>query len=204
MWVFWMSDMKSYASTFVSFLLRKVGPKRIDRIILFGSVAKGESTKDSDVDIFIDTREKIKDRIEKVVKDFYKSREAAIFRSRGIDNEIAVKVGELKKWKELHRVITSTGIVLWGEFQAKKRPIGSKHEVVFHWDKIGKNRGAFLNKLYGFRVKDKEYKGLLEKLGGRRMGKSCIIIPHQHKEKIYELIKKYKVEAKTLEVFALE
>lgn len=197
------SDIKAYASSFASFLIEEVGD-RIDRIILYGSVAKGEATKESDVDIFIDTEKDIEDDIRKVLKGFYNSREATLFRAKGIDNEITIKVGRLKDWKELHRSITSTGITLWGPFEAKERPIGTRHRIIFYWEKIGESRGAFLNKLYGFRSKGREYKGLLKKWEGKKVGKSSILIPAKYKEEMVELIKKYKVDAKSIEVFALE
>lgn len=194
------SDIKAYASSFASFLIEKVGDK-IDRIILYGSVAKGEATKESDVDIFIDTKKDIEDEVKKVLNEFYNSREATLFKAKGIDNEIAVRAGRLRDWKDLHRSITSTGITLWGPFEAMEIPIGTKHEVIFYWDKIGISRGAFLNKLYGFKTKGREYRGLLEKWNGKKIGKSSILIPVRYREEMIKLIKKYKVDAKSIEVF---
>ncbi len=54
-------ELQSYASTFCTFLLRELAEKieRVNTVILYGSVAKGEATIESDVDIFIDTRAKI-------------------------------------------------------------------------------------------------------------------------------------------------
>ena len=59
------SDVQAYASTFASFLMRKLGDniKDIDRIILYGSVAKGNAMKNSDVDIFIDTKKDLKKEV---------------------------------------------------------------------------------------------------------------------------------------------
>ncbi len=84
--------LKSYASYFSSYLLdniRDVG--LIERIILFGSVARDEADKDSDVDIFIELRKetsKTKKEIEKIIADFYKSREAFLFKTKGVENRI--------------------------------------------------------------------------------------------------------------------
>ena len=52
-----MTNLIAYAQNFVSFLLDKLTEKEIANIktiILFGSVAREEATKGSDVDIFID------------------------------------------------------------------------------------------------------------------------------------------------------
>ncbi|MEK6933980.1 MAG: hypothetical protein AABW75_03830, partial [Nanoarchaeota archaeon] len=67
--------------------------------------------------------------------------------------------------------------------------------------RIKKNRGAFLNKIYGFKVKDKKYKGLLEEFQGEKLGKSTILIPIEYREDIIKIIKHYGVNAKIIEVY---
>jgi len=199
-------DLQTYASTFVTFLLRKLGSriKNIDTIILYGSVATGSATKTSDVDMFIDTKKDLNKEVNDIVEQFYASREALIFKTKGIDNVINVKTGELTQWKELHRSIISTGITLWGRYQAREKPIGTHHSIIFSWDKIEKNRGAFLNKIYGFNTEEKRYPGVLEKIQGVKIGKSNIMVPIEYKEEIICLLKKYHVHAHTIEVFTLE
>ena len=200
------SDVQAYASTFTSFLMRKLGDniKDIDRIILYGSVAKGNAMKNSDVDIFIDTKKDLKKEVSDIIDEFYKSREALLFKTKRIENEINVKTGELKNWRELHRSITSTGVTLWGRYEALEKTIGSQHKIIFYWDKIEKNRGAFLNKIYGFKSGEKRYTGLLEKINGEKIGKSSIILPIEYKEEIIGLLKKYGVHAKSIEIFTID
>lgn len=199
--------IKKYASYFAAFLLNNLDEKNlenIERIVLYGSVARGEADEESDVDIFIEVRregKKFSNEINKFVEMFYRSREATLFKLKGIENKINVKIGKLKDWKELYGSIASDGIVLYGPYEAKKMPSGAKHYVIIYWDKIGKNRGAFLNRIYGFSVKGKRYEGFLEKFEGRRLGKSCIILPASHKKEVVVLLKDYKVNAKIFEVF---
>ena len=63
-------ELVSCASAFVSFVLksREIDKTKIDEIILFGSVARGDFTEKSDVDIFVNTKneeiEKIRDRLQ--------------------------------------------------------------------------------------------------------------------------------------------
>ena len=92
--------------------------------------------------------------------------------------------------------------MLWGKFETRKKPIGTNHKIIFHWDKIEKNRGAFLNKIYGVKIKEKRYQGLIEKLGGKKLGKSSIMVPVENKDEILKLIKIYRVNAKIIEVYA--
>lgn len=195
----------SYASYFVSYLLDNLKDiKNISRIILFGSIARNQEDKDSDMDIFIELNQKDKNFekvANKMVNNFYNSRESIIFKSKGIDNKINLKIGKLKDWKDLYRSIASDGIILYEHYSAKEKPADSKHCIIIFWDKIGKNRGAFLNKIYGFKINNKRYAGLIEKFSGKKIGKSCILLPIQYKSEIFKLIKDYEVNAKSIEVF---
>ncbi len=195
--------LKSYASYFSSYLLdniRDVG--LIERIILFGSVARDEADKDSDVDIFIELRKetsKTKKEIEKIIADFYKSREALLFKTKGVENRINAIIGRLDAWNQIKETIENTGILLYGSFVPTDIS-GKKHVLIF-WNKIKKNRGAFLNKIYGFKIKEKRYSGLIEKLGGIRCGKSSFIIPIENKNEMIKLLKKYGVDAQIMEIW---
>jgi len=199
--------LKAYAAYFVAYLIDALGKDilNIERIILFGSVARDTAEKDSDIDIFVELKEKTKrheERVKKILNAFYQSREAILFKSRGIENKIDLKIGKLSDWKELYRSIASTGIVLYGPYELKELPSGVKNQVIIFWEKIGKNRGAFLNKLYGFKVKGKSYPGLLAKFSGKKIGKSCVMFPAEYKEELFQLLKAYQVEAKIIDIFS--
>ena len=101
--------IKAYASYFVSFLINNLDDfSNLRAIILFGSSARGDADKDSDVDIFIDIKKSNKNeekKINKILEDFYKSREALLFKTQGIDNKINLIVGRLDEWKELKESI---------------------------------------------------------------------------------------------------
>lgn len=196
--------IKPYVSYFASYLIDNL--KNLDflnRIILFGSVARGEARKDSDVDVFVELKKEsqtVKKEIEKVLESFYKSREALLFKSRGVDNKINLIIGKLDEWKELKESISLTGIVLYGPYTDTKKS-GRKFQLIF-WDSISKNRGAFLNKLYGFRAGGKVYLGIIEKYGGKRTGKSSLIIPAEYAKEVFNLISQHKANAKTITVYA--
>lgn len=191
---------KAYASAFVTYLLTYCKGVDFQRIILFGSVAKDEATKESDIDLFIEPKGNGKDDgILKTLEKFYQSKEALFFRAKGIENKINLIIGKLDAWKDLKKSIESTGIVLLGKY-VPQGVRGTKYALVF-WDHIDKNRGAFLNKVYGFTVDKKRYEGLMSKFGGQKIGKSCVMIPIQHREEILDLMKHHKVNGKIIEVF---
>jgi predicted nucleotidyltransferase len=195
---------KEYASYFVSYLLMNLKDKEnINKIVLFGSAAKEEATKESDIDLFVDTKKESKrfsEEVRKVLEDFYTSRESMLFRAKGIDNKINIITGNLDKWKELKGSIENTGIVLYGKYVPAG--IRGRKYLLLAWDKIGTNRGAFLNKVYGFNAGGKHYAGLAEKFNCKRIGKSSIMIPVENKDEILNLIKKHKVSSKFLEVWS--
>ena len=123
----------------------------------------------------------------------------SIISAKGIENKFQVIIGKLDEWKELKNSIESTGIILYGPY-INSNIKGKKHLIVY-WESIGKNRGAFLNKLYGFKTKDKKYSGLIEISNWKKLGKSSMLIPIEDKNKLFDLIKKYKVNSKILEVY---
>lgn len=196
--------LKAYASYFASYLLANLSDAdSINKIILFGSAAKGEATKESDMDIFIEIKKDDK-RIAKIIKNildkFYISREALYFKAKGIDNKINLIIGRLEEWRDLKKSIESTGMMLYGPYVSYGAD-GRKYSII-SWDSIGENRGSFLNKIYGVRIKDKSYKGMMEKLQGRKIGKSAIMVPVESREEVIKLLKYHKVNAKITDVYA--
>lgn len=198
-----MKKVKAYVSYFTSYLLNELNDySNINKIILFGSAARGDTEKDSDVDIFIDIKKKSKKLqkgIEKIVNSFYNSREALLFKNKGIDNKINIIIGKLEEWKDLKDSIESQGIVLFGRYVSTN--VKGRKFIIFMWDKVEINRGAFLNKLYGFKANSKRYRGVIDILGGKKLGKSSFMIPIENSKEVYELFKKYKVNASAIEVY---
>src|SRR3989344_7283704 len=188
-------SLKAYASYFVSYLLNDLSEfPTIRNIILFGSIARGDSNEDSDVDIFIDIKKEDKNlnnKIEKIIEKFYRSREALLFKNKHIYNKINALVGKLNEWKELKNSIESTGIVLYGPYISAG--IKGRKYIIISWNKVGKNRGAFLNKIYGFKAGNNRYKGLVEILNGKKVGKSTIAVPAENASEIIKILGKYKV-----------
>ena len=189
--------IKAYASYFSSYLMLNLSEfNNIEEIILYGSVARGDSGKESDVDIFIEVKKnskKFEKDVEKILSDFYKSREGLLFKSRGITNKINLIIGKLSEWNDLKESMISSAIVLYGKFTSQNNKSGRKYSI-FYWDGIDKNRGAFLNKVYGFNVSGKKYEG-------KKLGKSSLMIPIEHRNEMLNLFKHHKVNAKVVDVY---
>src|SRR3989338_4271368 len=129
----------AYAIDFVSFLVQKNNIQdEIKNIILYGSVARGEAGKESDIDLFVDVINDKKD-IEKEIKKRYNEFKESVkykqyWKMLDIQNEIKVNVGNIKKWKELQSSIVANGIVLYGKYKSMLNQ--GEHKTIFVWENI--------------------------------------------------------------------
>ena len=143
-----------YASAFSSFLLDSKIGGLINKIILFGSTARGEATKESDIDIFVDTLEEHESEVQAILKLFNLSQTNKQWRLKGITQEISLKIGQLKKWKS-RREILSSGITLYGKFN--ELPEKAEYYALIELEEINSRDIAqqvkFWRKLYGYKQK---------------------------------------------------
>jgi hypothetical protein len=192
-----------YSIDFISFLLQNTRDKEsIERIILFGSVARNEFDKDSDIDLFIDTPdENIKKEIEKCYHDFQNSSKYKNYwKLLGISNEIKFAVGKFDEWKSLQPSILSDGIILYGKFTSPIKE--GRYKTFFIWENIKPNsKRVLLNKqLFGYMANGKFYSGLLEKYEGEKLGKGIIIVPLKYSSIVHSFFKKNKIAVKIKQV----
>lgn len=199
------SKLISYAMDFASFLIQKIKEKsEINQIILFGSVAREEAAKESDIDIFIDIikeNKNIENEIKVILEDFKLSTKYQNYwKPLGIKNEIKLIIGELGKWEELKPSIIANGIILYSKF--KPQLTEGKHKAFFIWENVNPNskRVLFNKQLFGHKQKNKFYQGLLQKYSGERMGKGCILVPLEHSNQFHNLFKKYRITVKIKKV----
>lgn len=196
----------SYAVDFCSFLLQKTLHRpQIKSIILFGSVAREEAGKESDVDLFIDLIKddpKIVKEIENVQEDFLKSTKYLNYwKPLGIENEIKISLGPLEQWKQLQPSLLSNGITIYGKYL--KTPTEGRHTVFFMWENVKPNskRVLFNKQLLGYNHYKKFYYGLLQKYSGEKLGKGSIAVPLEHSNEFLKLFRKYKVNVKIKKVW---
>ncbi|MEK6927189.1 MAG: nucleotidyltransferase domain-containing protein [Nanoarchaeota archaeon] len=185
------SELVSLASAFVSFIIPKI---KVEEIILFGSVARDEADKNSDVDIFIDVKENEKE-VEKIIKKellkFYKSQIYDKWRIKEINNELSVKVGDINNW-ELKEIIKQEGIILYGKNKSNDNLIDYTYFNLKPIKNIAK-RNKTIRFLYGRKEKNKETKGIIEKIGKKLNALSFIVLTNQSRE-IIDILRKEKVE----------
>ncbi len=196
-----MSFPVAYAADFASFLLEKSGKnlERINQIILFGSVARGEASEKSDIDIFVDLisdEKKIGKIIEKAVNDFYESvKFRKYWKLLGVENEIKCVYGKLDRWKDIKRSIISDGIILYGKYKEQVKE--GKPYAILSWKSIKpeSKRAVFNKKMFGYKQRGKFYSGMVQKYSGEKLD-NAVLIPIEHANDAIMLFRKMKITVK--------
>ena len=198
-------ELIAYAMDFASFLIQKVKENdKINNIIFFGSAARGEAEKSSDIDIFVDLVKEdsnLEKDIQYCLDRFFESTKYKDYwKLLGIRNEIKLMIGELDKWKSLKPSIIANGILLYGKYKPEIKD--GKHTTFFIWENIKPNsrRVLFNKQLFGFKQGVRFYEGLIQKYKGERLGKGCILVPLDKAIIFHNHFKKYKVNVKIKKV----
>jgi len=189
----------SYAADFVSFFLERADQGRIEKIILFGSVAREEADSNSDVDLFVETvnNANIEKSIEKIKREFFASiRFKSYWELKGIKNDIKTISGKLDNWKDIKNSVISNGLLLYGKYESTPR--NAVHKTVFSWEKIKpeSKRVLLFKRLFGYKAEKKGYEGLLSQYAGEKLSKGSIIIPAKHSLVFMKLFRKMKITVK--------
>lgn len=194
-----------YAMDFSSFLLEHLSEKtkeHIKSIILFGSGARGEQNKESDVDIFIETSGELGElerETEKIAEDFFNSvKYLNYWKLKGLNYLFSCRVGNSEAWKNLYPAFVSDGVTLYGKYY----PVEAQDETraLFFWENVrsSNKRINLFRSLYGYRARGKKYKGLLERYGGEKLTKGCILMPLESHQEVSVFFKKLGVSVKKL------
>lgn len=196
-------EIISYAMDFASYLVSRVGG--INRIILYGSAARGDFDEESDIDIFLDVSDaRVKNRIKNMTENYYATSKFREWKLKGIENNFSVIAGNLEsnEWRDLKRAIMNTGIVLYGKYKAEAEKIFQY--VIFSIENIKpeKKRVAVYRKLFGFQSGNIKYPGLIEKVQGKKIGKGVIIVPSDKNDELREYLKKKGISTRIYDVWS--
>jgi len=196
------NNLISYALDFASYLISKAD--KIDRIILHGSVARGDFDEESDIDLFVDTRKNLEKKINKIIDNYYKTKKFKEWEIKGIKNTISIITGKLdsKEWIDLKRSIINTGIILYGKYKAESEKIN--YYTLFSFENIrpDKKRISIFRKLFGFKVGKKKYPGLIEKMGAVKVGKGSILVPVENSNELKKYFQDKKVTVKLYDLWS--
>lgn len=199
------NTLLAYALSCSSFLIEQLPPPAIERIILFGSVARGDFDEESDIDLFIDTNREIEKEARQALKLFQTSATQRTWELKGVKQSISLKVGSLPEWK-LRRDILSDGIVLYGK--SKEVPENVEYYLLIEpsFAKFTKvKKVQFWRKLNGYSqtVNKKTYrtKGLLELAGGKKI-EHGLLLPMSKKKVILDFLRQEEIPHRVSELWS--
>ncbi|MBI4981518.1 nucleotidyltransferase domain-containing protein [Candidatus Woesearchaeota archaeon] len=197
------NELFSFLYDFIRFLTAQL-KKEPPEIILFGSIARGDFHEESDIDLFINVKNKKEQRdIELIVKKAkieFDNAAANSWSLKGINLPIKVIVGDLgsPRWSALKREIISTGKTIYGRY--RELPAKLSHYYLLSFDLKNlqpKNKVKFIRQLYGYesRKEQKVYRsaGILQEKG-IRINQNTILISTEHHNLFLGLFKQFKIK----------
>jgi predicted nucleotidyltransferase len=171
-------------------------------IILFGSVARGETTVESDVDIAIIYSKKKEEIVRKI--NSIKPEEFQL---------IHLSIEELKEEPTLIGALSGEGILLYGKpiiVSLKDMELKSKMIIAYDTSKLDQNARSKLNRaLYGGKstyLKDnkketKFYRGIVDYIRAERIGKGILIIDRKNYPEIIKTLKRFNAKWKEIPIW---
>ncbi len=195
-------ELLAYTYNFLSLLLeKKEAQENLKKIVLFGSVARGDFDKESDIDLFIEVKEsadvkKIENLVHEVVNRFEVFAEKT-WNLRGIDlpiKFIVAKENELD-WDELREEIKHYGTLLYGEYKEHKENYAL---ISYSLKELKQNdKMNFLRTLYGYTNKKnkKVYSksGLLPTIGAIKTAANQVMVKIETLKEVLEVLKRFKL-----------
>jgi len=196
------NELLSYAMDFASYIILKT--EGIRRIILHGSVARGDFNENSDIDLFFDSDKNLEEKIKKLAGEYCKTKKFNEWNLKGIENPFSIIAGNLdgKEWKKLKRAIINTGIILYGKYKEDVNKINQYVMLSFENIKPEEKRVSVYRKLFGFNIGKQKYPGLLKEARGVRIGKGVVLIPIENISKIEDYLREKKVSVKIYDVWS--
>lgn len=203
---------KEFEDAVFSFVRRVSGFDFVSSVILFGSVAKGDADRRSDIDFLVifDTASPVKKDETKAVgtlaldieKEFDRSVQL-VFSNKNFDGLDGQFVEDVFR----------SGMILYGknpQVDIKKLKLEPYSIVYFSLKNISRPEKMKLGKaLYGHsttkKYKDKIYKsamaGLIEQFGGKRTGMASVLVPSKRADELAAVLKGFGAKYEVLDVW---
>ena len=203
----------AYVYDFLSVCIELKGmAEKVENIILFGSVARGDFDKESDVDIFIDIahldeKKQVEELVSKAIVIF-EAKARKTWNLRKIELPVKPIVGKLaeEKWSDIKYEIDSSGIFLFGRYRELPEKLQPYALISYSLRTLKQSKKMqFLRKMYGYKTKKGkkiyEGKGIVAEIGCRKMTTNQIMIKTENAKKVLEIIKDFKIPYSLKEIW---
>ncbi len=187
------------AYNFVGFLLRNLKSlKNIKKIILFGSVVRGDINEESDIDIFVDVYEEDKElekELFKLREEFYETKKYETVSKVVGERNINLLVGKLNEW-ELKDTIQASSITLF------MYGIGESFKPYFliYFEPIREAKKIVLlhRALKGYKYRGKFYK---PKIKSKIVGRGFVLVDRENYQKLISMLYDLKIPFKVQKIY---
>lgn len=186
----------AYTQNALSFIfLDATITNKCNAVYLFGSAARGEMERESDIDLFFDfenEEEKKEAAISAALKRFYQSQDYQKWRLLSFTYPISIKVGKLDEW-ELKTSVLADGIILY----SKEALISETKRHVLITYTLPRKKTKYLSlvrALFGRNEKGYKDTGLVGQCNGKRIATTVILIPKECVKSIFTFLQKEKIE----------
>lgn len=190
--------MKEKLETAIDFSNKIKKFKGILQIVLFGSVAKGEDTVDSDIDIAVIHNLKDIEKLKSFVNKIAHEKIQVVY----------IRIDRLPKEIELVSAVTGEGLLLYGKplkVVFDKKALNPFVLIVYDTTELDKKQRMLLNRAlhgsisvskYKGRVYKTEAKGILSHLGIEKLTKACLIALPKKAVILRDVLKRFNVRYK--------
>lgn len=197
----------AYAQNALSFIfLQNEVKDKINSAYLYGSAVRGELSKESDIDIFIDCGPEHEKDVEAMAKSavsmFYSSNDFNKWKIFKFTPRISIQVGQFMRW-ELKTSILAEGILLYSK-KPERLPATRKVLFTLQLPKKKKNYLNLTRALYGRKEHGYKEHGFLKEVRGDKIGSNVIIIPKESQQKTMQLLQSRAISYSMKEIWINE
>jgi len=177
--------------------------KAVDGVIgitLFGSVARGEADEGSDIDLLVlfENEDKMRRNEWEVTRRIP---------SNLFTQSICACPSTLKKMNPVFlQSVLEDGLILYAQHPLVLRSRLANSAacliVTYSLEDLSQRKKQKVNyELFGRRIAERRYLGLVEKLGGRHLGRGCFLIPEEKAEVVLNTLNTHNVKYELTEAY---
>ena len=196
----------SYCVDLLSFVFQHPDASVIQSIYLYGSAMRGQLHPQSDIDLFIECKQKDEKRTQQVfdsgVVKFTSSKDYQKWKLFHFLYPFSIQVGQLAEW-DLKLSIASEGLLLYSQ----KPIIPTGERKVLFTITLPKKKKEYIKVRRVLFGRDEEFyrnTGLLRCWKGQKLSSTVFIVPQEEQRRVIDTLSKEKINFSMKEIISLE